>query len=219
MSQCTVYVIDDDLSVRCAITRLLQSNSYRVFTYASATEFLNQQLDSHPACLVLDLRLPEMDGLDLQQLLDREQETLSIVFVSGHADVAHSVLAMKAGAVDFLTKPFDEDQLLGAVGLGLAKSQQACVDREALRRDRAAFETLTPREREVCVRVAQGMPNKQISREFGTVEKTIKVHRGRVMQKLRANSVADIVRLVERLRGSSPQATKCPGLRKRLSPQ
>jgi len=205
MTQCTVHVVDDDLSVRCAVARLLRSNSHRVCTYASAKEFLSQQLDSRPACLILDLRLPGMNGLDLQQLLEREHETLSIVFVSGYADIADSVLAMKAGAVDFLTKPFDEDQLLGAVGIGLAKSRQACIDREALSRDRAAFEKLTPREQEVCVRVAQGMLNKQISGEFGTKEKTIKVQRGRVMQKLGANSVADIVRLVERLRGSSLQ--------------
>jgi FixJ family two-component response regulator len=112
MSQCAVHLIDDDLSVRCAVVRLLRSNGHRVCTYASAAEFLSQQLDSYPSCLVLDLRLPGINGLDLQQLLEREHESVSVVFVSGYADIADSVHAMKAGAVDFLTKPFDDDNCL-----------------------------------------------------------------------------------------------------------
>jgi FixJ family two-component response regulator len=202
MTQCTVHVIDDDLSVRCAVARLLRSNGQRVCTYSSAKEFFSQQLDPHPGCVVLDLLLPGMSGLDLQQLLAREHESLPIVFMSGHADIADSVLAMKAGAVDFLTKPFEEDQLLAAVDAALARSTQTCINREAKRRDRAVFETLTPREREVCILVAQGMLNKQIGGEFGTREKTIKVQRRQVMHKLGAQSVTDIVRFVERLRSS-----------------
>jgi FixJ family two-component response regulator len=200
MTGCTVHVIDDDLSVRCAVGRLLRSHDQRVQTYPSAREFLTQQLDSHPACVVLDLQMPGMSGLDLQEMLTRRHESLSIVFISGHADVPDSVRAMKAGAVDFLTKPFDECQLLAAVDAALERSRKACIDHDSLCRDRAVFETLTPREQEVCVRVAQGMLNKQIGGEFGTAEKTIKVQRGRVMQKLGAQSVTDIVRLVERLR-------------------
>jgi FixJ family two-component response regulator len=200
MMECTVHVIDDDLSVRCALGRLLRAHNLSVRTYPSAREFLNQKLDSHPACVVLDLMMPEMSGLDLQEVLTQGHESLSIVFISGHADIPDSVRAMKAGAVDFLTKPFDESQLLAAVDAALARSRQACIHRDELGRDLTIFETLTRREREVCVRVAQGMLNKQIGGEFGTAEKTIKVQRSRVMQKLGAQSVTDIVRLVERLR-------------------
>jgi FixJ family two-component response regulator len=156
--------------------------------------------------------MPEINGLDLQQLLSQVSETLSVVFISGHADIPDTVRAMKAGAVDFLTKPFDESQLLAAIETALARSREACIRRDALNRDRAIFETLTLREREVCVRVAQGMLNKQIGGEFGTAEKTIKVQRGRVMQKLGAQSVTDVVRLVERLRagGHLPPASSLP---------
>ena len=200
MTEYTVHVIDDDLSIRCAVARLLRSHDQEVRTYSSAREFLSQQLDFRPACIVLDLQMPEMSGLDLQEVLRRGHESLSIVFISGHADIPDSVRAMKAGAVDFLTKPFDENQLLAAIDAALAKSRQTCIRRDARCQDRSAFETLTRREREVCIRVAQGMLNKQIGGEFGTAEKTIKVQRGRVMQKLGAQSVTDIVRLVERLR-------------------
>lgn len=200
MTEGTVHVIDDDLSVRCAVGRLLRSHDQQVRTYSSAREFLSQQFDSRPACVVLDLLMPGMSGLDLQKVLMRGHESLSIVFISGHADIPDSVRAMKAGAVDFLTKPFEESQLLAAVYAALVISEQACILQDALCRDRNVFETLTRREREVCLRVAQGMLNKQIGSEFGTAEKTIKVQRARVMQKLGAQSVADIVRLVERLR-------------------
>jgi FixJ family two-component response regulator len=200
MTECIVHVIDDDLSIRCAVSRLLRSHDQQVQTYPSAREFLGQQLDSRPACVVLDVQMPGISGLDLQEMLLQRHESLSIVFISGHAEIPDSVRAMKAGAVDFLTKPFDESQLLAAIDAALTRSRQACIDRDMLCRDRAIFETLTQREREVCVRVAQGMLNKQIGGEFGTAEKTIKVQRGRVMQKLGAQSVTDIVRLVERLR-------------------
>lgn len=202
MTEGTVHVIDDDLSVRCAVERLLRSHDRQVRIYPSAREFLKQQLDPGPSCVVLDLQMPDMSGLDLQQVLTRGHESMSIVFISGHANIPDSVRAMKAGAVDFLTKPFDASQLLAAVDAALARSRQTCILLDALIHDRAIFETLTLREREVCVRVAQGMLNKQIGSEFGTAEKTIKVQRGRVMQKLGAQSVTDIVRLVERLRAS-----------------
>jgi len=211
MTEGTVHVIDDDLGVRCALERLLRSHDRQVRTYPSAREFLNQRLDLGPACVVLDLQMPDMSGLDLQQVLTRGHESMSIVFISGHANIPDSVRAMKAGAVDFLTKPFDASQLLAAIDAALARSRQACIQLDALGRDRAIFETLTLREREVCVRVAQGMLNKQIGSEFGTAEKTIKVQRGRVMQKLGAQSVTDIVRLVERLRASG-HLPPTPGL-------
>jgi FixJ family two-component response regulator len=200
MTDYIVHVIDDDLGIRSAVSRLLRSHNQEVQTYSSAREFLSRPLDSRPACVVLDLQMPGMSGLDLQQMLARGHECLSIVFISGHAEIPDSVRAMKAGAVDFLTKPFEESHLVAAIDAALARSRQTCIDRDRLCQDRAIFETLTQREREVCVRVAQGMLNKQIGGEFGTAEKTIKVQRGRVMQKLGAQSVTDIVRLVERLR-------------------
>ena len=200
MNEGIVHVIDDDLSVCCALDRLLRSHNLNVRTCRSAREFLNRPLDGRPACVVLDLRMPEMSGIDLQEALMRVDETLSVVFISGQADIPDSVKAMKAGAIDFLTKPFEENQLLAAIDVALARSLEACIRRNEVEKDRATFESLTPREREVCVRVAQGMLNKQIGIEFGTAEKTIKVQRGRVMQKLGAQSVTDIVRIVERLR-------------------
>ena len=149
----TVHIVDDDPSICRAVSRLLRSHNQLVQVYASAREFLDKHLDPGPACVVLDLQMPEINGLDLQQLLSQVSETLSIVFISGHADIPDTVRAMKAGAVDFLTKPFDESQLLAAVGTALARSQEACIRRDALNRDRAIFETLTRREREVCLRV------------------------------------------------------------------
>jgi len=197
-----VFVVDDDASVRRAVSRLLRSQGRQVQTHGSAKDFLNQPLPSGPACVVLDLQMPEVSGLDLQQLLARNHETLPIVFISGHGSIPTSVRAMKGGAIDFLTKPFDDNQLLAAIDTALARSRQACACRDALDRDRAVFEALTPREKQVCLRVVQGMLNKQIGGELGTTEKTVKVQRGRVMQKLGTQSVADMVRLVERLRAA-----------------
>ena len=202
MTSGLVCVIDDDLSVRSALGRLLRSDNREVLSYASASEFLEHQLPTGPACIVLDLQMPGMNGLALQRLLFQCRETLPIVFISGHADIQASVHAMKAGAVDFLTKPFEHDQLLEAVAAALDRAKEAHSRNYALERDRAVFNSLTPREREVSLRVAEGMLNKQIGCEFGTTEKTIKVQRGRAMQKLGAQSVADLVRLVERLRSS-----------------
>ena len=199
MKDATIHVIDDDPSVCRALSRLLRSLDYRVQTYPSARDFLNKKLDHGAACIVLDLQLPEMGGLELQELLAKERENLPIVFISGHGDIPDSVRAMKAGAVDFLTKPYDEAQLLAAINNAIARSHEACAGRELFNRSRSAFENLTPRERQVCLRVTQGMLNKQIAAEFGTAEKTVKVQRGRVMQKLGAQSVADLVRFVERL--------------------
>ncbi len=202
MTEGVVFVIDDDPSIRRAISRLLRSNERSVQTYRSVRDFLNQNLPSIPACIVLDLQLPEVSGLDLQQQLASCREMLPIIFISGHASIDTSVSAMKGGAIDFLTKPFDDQRLMVAIDAALERAHQAGARREALDRDVAVFESLTPRERQVCVRVAQGMLNKQIGGEFGTTEKTVKVQRGRVMEKLGAQSVADLVRLVERLRAS-----------------
>jgi FixJ family two-component response regulator len=197
-----VFVIDDDPSVRRAVSRLLRSHNRYVQTYQSAKDFLNLDLPSTPACLVLDLEMPEVNGLELQQLLARSCDTLPIVFVTGHGSILTSVHAMKEGAVDFLTKPFDENELMAAIDAALERAKCAHERRDALHRDQIAFNSLTQRERQVCLRVAEGMLNKQIGCEFGTSEKTIKAQRAQVMHKLGAQSVADVVRLVERLRAS-----------------
>jgi FixJ family two-component response regulator len=195
-----VLVIDDDPRMRRAVSRLLGSYGYIAKVFTSAKEFLAQDLPSGPACLILDLKMPEINGLDVQQVLAQGDNDLPIIFVSGQADVISSVRAMKAGAIDFLTKPFDEKDLISAVRLALDRSQKTREERVALKQDREAFEKLTPRERDVCVRIARGLLNKQVGYELGTTEKTVKAQRARVMQKLGAESLADVVRLVERLR-------------------
>jgi FixJ family two-component response regulator len=197
-----VFVIDDDPSVRRSVSRLLRSHDRLVHTCQSAKDFLDLEIPSSPACIVLDLEMPEVNGLDLQRLLLRNSDTLPIVFISGHGSVRASVRAMKEGAVDFLTKPFDDDQLMAAIDMALERAKTAREHRNALQRDQLAFNSLTHRERQVCVRVAEGMLNKQIGGELGTSEKTIKAQRGQVMQKLGAQSVTDVVRLVDRLRAS-----------------
>jgi FixJ family two-component response regulator len=197
-----VIVIDDDPHVRRALSRLLSSYGYNVRTYASAKEFLAEPGPAVPACLILDLKMPDISGLDVQEVLAQNGQHMPVVFVSGQADVTESVRAMKAGAIDFLTKPFDAEQLVAAVQTAFKRSQKAEQERVALRQDQEAFDKLTPREREVCVRIAQGLLNKQVGFELGTTEKTVKAQRARVMQKLGAGSLADVVRLVERLRAS-----------------
>jgi FixJ family two-component response regulator len=212
MTDSVVLLIDDDPSVCRGVSRLLRSHGRQVQTYGSAKDFLAQALPSGPACLLLDLQMPELSGLDLQRRLGQHRETLPIVFISGHGSISASVRAMREGAVDFLTKPFEEHQLLEAIDTALARAQEAFARRDALNQDCAVFDTLTEREKQVCLRVARGMLNKQIGGEFGTTEKTVKVQRGCVMKKLGAQSVADVVRFVERLRtaGYLPAYPKLP---------
>jgi FixJ family two-component response regulator len=198
----TVFVVDDDASMRRGLERLLRSFGYAVEGYASATAFLARPPATDIACLVLDLRMPGMDGLDLQGRLAARGDDLPVVFVSGHGDVQSSVRAMKAGALDFLTKPFDESVLRAAIERALDWNAERRASRAGLAALRARFETLTPREREVSREVAEGRLNKQIAERLGTSEKTIKVHRARVMEKLGARSVVELVRIVDRLRGS-----------------
>ena len=206
----TVFVIDDDPRMRRAVNRLLGSYGYSAHVFASASEFLAQELPSGPACLILDLKMPEISGLDVQRVLAQSENDLPIIFISGQADVISSVRAMKAGAIDFLTKPFDDKDLISAVQLALARSQKMREDRIALQRDLEAFKKLTPREKEVCVGIARGLLNKQVGYELGTTEKTVKAQRARVMQKLGAESLADVVRLVERLRTAGAIAPTPP---------
>ena len=200
MTSPTVYIIDDDTYLVRALTRLLRTHGYEVESFTNAARFLVHKLPPDPACLLLDLKMPEINGLDLQKILAGEIENLPVIFMSGQADVESSIRAMKAGAVDFLLKPFDDYQLFAAVRSALALSNQALSKREALKKDHMAYTSLSPREQQVCLHIAQGLLNKQVGYELGTAEKTVKVQRARIMQKLGAGSLPDVVRLVERLR-------------------
>jgi FixJ family two-component response regulator len=199
-----VYVVDDDESVRRALARLIRSLSLDVETFASAPAFLAYRPPDRPSCLVLDVRLPGPSGLELQASLGRAQRTMPIIFITGHASVPTSVRAMKEGALDFLQKPFDDQALLEAIQRALARSRQARAERTARARVLHRLDTLTPREREVLARVVSGKLNKQIAAELGAAEKTIKVHRGRVMKKMQAESIADLVRMMLERGGETP---------------
>jgi FixJ family two-component response regulator len=193
-----VFVVDDDASVRRSFTRLLSTAGYHVEAFASSTEFLERAPHAGPCCLVLDVRMPGPSGLDLQTTLAAAGRPMAIVFVTGHVDVAMSVSAMKAGAVDLLTKPVDEKDLLVAIARALDRDTRERSDEAQLAGTRERVATLTAREREVFTRVVTGMLNKQIASELGIAEKTVKVHRARVMQKMRAGSVAELVRMADR---------------------
>ncbi|MGH7304566.1 MAG: response regulator transcription factor [Candidatus Rokuibacteriota bacterium] len=194
-----VFVIDDDDSVRRSLERLLRSVDLDVETFASAQDFLRKPLPDRPSCVVLDLRLPGPSGLELQESLIRAGHDVPIVFISGHADVPSSVRAIKAGAVDFLQKPFSDQALLDIIHGGLRRDRERRRDRAEVGGIRARFDTLTPRERDVLGLVIQGRLYKQIAGELGISEKTVKFHRGRVMDKTQAGSVAELVRQADRL--------------------
>lgn len=203
----TVFVVDDDLSVLRSLERLLRAAEYAVEGYASPRTFLENAPMDRPGCVIVDLRMPELGGLDLQEELSLRGFPLPLIFLTGHGDVPSSVRAMKGGAIDFLSKPCDDTDLLAAVERALARDAEARAARAEKETVQARFASLTPREHEVCLLVAQGLLNKQIAAELGTAEKTVKVHRGRVMEKLGAESVADLVRLVDRLH-VSPERTR-----------
>lgn len=195
----TVFVVDDDKSILRALTRLLKAEGFPFETFSSPWEFLERPSHDGPGCLVLDLLMPGVSGLEVQEAVSAAGRTLSIVFVSGHGSVPSSVKAMKAGAIDFLTKPFDDVQLLAAIRNGLTRSVAIRAERADLDDLRRRIASLTPREREVFPLVARGLPNKQIAGLLGTAEKTVKVHRARVMEKMGAGSLADLVRMAERV--------------------
>ncbi len=201
-TESTVFVVDDDPSVLRSLERLLRSVGYQVEAHASPRAFLERAPAEGPGCVVVDLRMPELGGLDLQEALAQRGFRLPLIFLTGHGDVPSSVRAMKGGAIDFLLKPCDDTDLLAAVERALAREAATRAERAEVEASRALFEALTPREREVCLLVARGLLNKQIAAELGTAEKTVKVHRGRVMEKLGVETVADLVRLVDRIQGS-----------------
>ncbi len=200
MSDAIVYVVDDDETVRRSLARLVRSAGLKVDTFASAQAFLEHKGQDRPSCLVLDVRLPGLSGLDLQTAMGQSQRTMPIIFITGRGNVPMTVRAMKGGAQDFLEKPFDDQELLDAIQRALARSQEARAE-DAERADiERRLAALTPRERQVLELVVAGMLNKQIAGELGAAEKTIKVHRGRVMKKMQAGSVAELVRMTQKAR-------------------
>src|SRR5262249_38485674 len=199
MTDAIVFVVDDDVSCRRAMQRLLHSVGLAVETFASAQEFLRHEPSMTPACLVLDVRMPEVSGLDLQDLLATAARVMPIIFLTGYGTVPMSVRAMKAGAIDFLQKPCDDEVLLEAIYRALHQAQQAWHDHIEQHTLHERLETLTPREREVLTLVVAGMMNKQVADALGMSEKTVKVHRARVMQKMQAISLADLVRMADKV--------------------
>ena len=193
-----VFVVDDDARVREALSSLLGSAGLEVALFASATEFLNAEKPDSPACLVLDLELPDIHGLELQKEL-AEREAPPIVFVTGHGDIPSSVKAMKAGAVEFLSKPFGDEELLRAIDTAIVLDRAERRKRSELAALKDRYERLTPREREVLTFVVSGFLNKQTAGELGTSEITIGVHRGQIMRKMGARSLAELVRLADKL--------------------
>jgi FixJ family two-component response regulator len=190
-----VFIVDDDISVRESLELLIQTQGWRAEVFSSAQEFLEKPRAPVPSCLVLDLALPGINGLELQKRIAVERTDLPIIFITGYGDVPKTVQAMKAGAVEFLTKPLDDEVLLTAIRQALERSGLALSHDTEMKELRERYESLTPRERQVLELVVSGLLNKQVGWELGISEITVKAHRGRVMQKMKANSLADLVRM------------------------
>jgi len=194
-----VFIVDDDVSVRESLEVLIRTEGWRPETFASARDFLGWPRPPTPSCLILDVGLPDLNGLDLQAQIAGDRLDMPIIFITGYGDIPMTVRAMKAGAAEFLTKPFGEEQLLGAVRQAIGRSEAALKDEAELRALRECYATLSRREREVMALVVSGLLNKQVGGELGISEITVKAHRGRVMEKMKARSLAALVKMSERL--------------------
>jgi FixJ family two-component response regulator len=194
-----VFIVDDDISVRESLELLVRSQGWQAETFESAKEFLDRPSALVPSCLVLDVSLPGLNGLELQKRVAAERTEMPIIFITGHGNVPMSVEAMKAGAVEFLTKPFSKDVLLSAIHHALDRSRAALSDKAEMQALRDCYASLTPREREVMTLVISGLLNKQVGGELGICENTVKYHRAQAMQKMKADSLADLVRMAARL--------------------
>jgi len=196
----TVFVVDDDISIRESLESLIRSTGCESETFASAQEFLARPRITTPSCLLLDISLPDLNGLDLQKRIASDRVDMPIIFITGHGDVPMTVRAMKAGAIEFLLKPFNDEALLRAVQYAIERSANVLRRESEIEILRNCYATLTPREREVLARVVSGLSNKQVGGELGISEITVKAHRGRVMQKMRADSLPNLVKIATRLR-------------------
>jgi len=200
-----VFVVDDDISVRESVELLIKFAGWQPETFASAAEFLAQPRSATPSCLVLDVSLPDLNGLELQKLIASDRTDMPVIFITGHGDVPMTVQAMKAGAVEFLTKPFDDEVLLSAIRHALKRSASVLDDQAEVTALRSSYESLTPREQEVLRLVVAGRLNKQIGLRLGISEITVKAHRGKMMQKMKAESLADLVKTAVRLGLAPPR--------------
>ncbi len=205
-----VFIVDDDVSVRESLDLLVRFEGWRAETFASAQEFLDYPRPMVPTCLVLDISLPGLNGLDVQKRVAAERPDMPIIFITGHRDVPMTVQAMKAGAVEFLTKPFQDEVLLTAIRQALERSQLAIAHEREIREVQIRYAALTPRERQVMALVVSGLLNKQVGSELGISEITVKAHRGQVMQKMKADSLADLVRMSTKLRIASGPGIAAP---------
>jgi FixJ family two-component response regulator len=201
--QSVIFIIDDDASVREALEDLLRSVGLGVESFASTQEFLKSKRPDAPGCIVLDVRLPGPSGLEFQRTLMKSGINLPVIFISGHGDISMSVQAIKAGAIDFLTKPLHEQKLLDAIQTGIERDRARRAEEKDIAQVKERFETLTPREQEVLMIVITGRPNKQIAAELTLSEMTVKIHRSQMMRKMRAKSLVDLVRMADMLKVSS----------------
>ena len=207
--QPTVVVIDDDASIRRALDNLLRSVGLDVELFKSPQEFLQSNRPDRPGCIVLDVRFPGRSGLDMQREISAANTSLPIIFITGYGDIPMSVQAIKGGAIEFLTKPFRDQDLLDAIQLGLARDRAWLENEKSIAALRARFETLTPREREVMALVVTGRLNKQIAHDIGISEITVKVHRGQVMRKMKAASLPDLARMADKLNFTAEKSPSC----------